>query len=82
MSVHDTESNNSREIFTVPDSRLVNDGSVDSDVHKRWKYESIPIPPVTDDWQRLQLVGTTHKDKSVLGMANIHLRTRERCSPR
>ncbi|XP_059096707.1 uncharacterized protein LOC131891200 [Tigriopus californicus] len=48
-----------------------------------WQHEKIPIPPLVEfETFRLNLRGRHDKDNAILGLDNIHIGTRERCSPR
>ena len=69
-----------KNLYPVPNNHLTNDGQVNAST--AWRFNTITLPPLMDEDQRLALVGNLDYHKAVLGLDNIRLTTRERCSPR
>ncbi len=49
---------------------------------KPWNYDTVDLPRFKEPDQRIVVKGLIHKSKGALGLDNIRLTTRERCSPR
>lgn len=68
-------------IHTVNPSNFYKDGTFAN--ISEWKHERIPLPPVMEfEAYRLHLKGQHSKEDGILGLDNIHISTRERCTPR
>ncbi|TRY77761.1 hypothetical protein TCAL_15347, partial [Tigriopus californicus] len=68
-------------IHTVDSGSFFKDGTFAN--VREWKHEKIPLTPIAEfEKYRLHLKGQHSKDEGILGLDNIHISTRERCTPR